>query len=537
MLKTNAKNIIPILFAILLITSIAASSTLTQAASTDIMGNTVTGSTNYSGTSQATGTGTTSYTPVVNSVRANSIVASKDGTIVSLGINIRTASSSATVMMAIYADASGNPGAILAQTDATVTSATGWLEMALDTPVDVTSGTTYWIAFAASTATTLRFNSATGTNTLYYVTQTYGSFPDPFGTASTTSNIVTQRMTYSGSPSGNAYATQVTLDGSIARLQSLSFYSSTKGFYRLALYTNNAETSSPGSLLWQSYSDGVSVGWNTLPIAAGQPSTLQNLDPGVYWLAFQWGSSSAGPNMISGDAGTGYSMAMSYDVFPSTWDSGSSTSTQWSIYATYNILVTITPVPTPRATITDSDDNAASEATAVPTAVPTATPAPTAAPILTGTVTATRSSDNAVFDVSVSGNVAASQVSGLTITPNEAAQTTEVGFTITGDSDSSASLTMTIPKAAIAYGTEPVVYIDGVAAQDQSYTEDGQNYYVTYTAHFSTHNVKIVFAAASDGASNIDSTTIIVIAIVVVLVIVAVSVFMLRSKRGHAKTS
>jgi hypothetical protein len=384
MSKTNTKKIIPILFAVLLITSIAASSTFSQAASTGTIGNTVTGSTNYTGTSQATGSGSTSYTPTANSVRANSIVASQDGTIISLGINIRTAYASGTVMMAIYDDDSGSPGNLLGYTAATATTSTGWLEMDLNNPVDVTSGTTYWIAFAASTATTLRFYYGSGTNTLKYVTQTYGSFPDPFGSASTTSNIVIQHMTYSGSPSGNAYATQVTLDSSIVNVQSLGFYCSAKGFLRLAIYDNNPDAASPGNLLWQSSSDAMKVGWNTVPIAAGQPSTLPNLVPGVYWLVFQWGSSSAGPNMIDGDPGTGYSMSMSYGAFPSVWDSGSSSATQWSIYATYNVLGTVTPAPTPRASGGAFEENTASEAAAVPTAAPVVTPVPSAVPSADG---------------------------------------------------------------------------------------------------------------------------------------------------------
>jgi hypothetical protein len=495
---TSKKGMFTLLFATLLISCIAGCSTLSQAVSTGTMGNTVTGSTNYSGATQEVGTGSSSYTVAANTVRTNSIVASQDGTIISIGVRVRTASGN--IMLAIYDDDGGVPGALLGYTTSTA-AVTGWMDLELNNPVDVVAGNTYWLAHLASSASLRLYRPTTGTS--YTVSQTYGSFPDPFGSTSTANYIVNYRMTYSGTPAGFAYATQVMLDSSIASVQSISFYSSAKGFLRLALYTNNGETSGPGDLLWQSSSDAVAVGWDTVPVAAGEPATVQNLVPGTYWLAFQWGSSSAGPNMITGDVGTGYSMAMGYGAFPSVWDGGGSSDTQWSIYAAYNVLGTVTPAPTPRAAGAEgaSEDTTTPETTAAPTAPPVVTPVPPDASSYTGTVTATRSSDNAVFDVLVAGNVAASQISGLTITPDEVAQTTKVAFTISGDSGSSGSLTMTIPKAAIAYGTEPIVYIDGTQAQDQSYTVDGQNYYVTYTAHFSTHDVSIVFAAGSGGGA------------------------------------
>jgi hypothetical protein len=207
------------------------------------------------------------------------------------------------------------------------------------------------------------------------------------------------------------------------------------------------------------------------------------------------------------------------------WDGGGSSDTQWSIYAAYNVLGTVTPAPTPRAAGAEgaSEDNAASEATPAPTATPTLAPS--------DTVIATRTTDNAVFDVPVGGDIAASQISGLMIRPSESDQTTQVAFTVTGESGGSGSLTLTIPKQAIPYGTLPVVYIDGEQAQDQSYTEDGQNYYVTCTTHFSTHDIAIVFIAGSAEISGVDSTSIIVIAgIAAALVIVAVSVLVLRSR-------
>jgi hypothetical protein len=361
----------------LLIGCIAGCSTFSQAVSTGTMGNTVTGSTNYTGSTQELpSSGYGSYTAALNVARANSIDASQDGTVVSIGVRINRAGGN--IMLAIYDDDGGAPGALLGYTNSTAVTATGWMDIELNDPVDVVAGNTYWLAHEAD-STTLRTYRNTGSQ--YTVSASYGSFPDPFGSTSTTNYQVPYRITYSGSPAGYALATQVRLGGDIVSVQSFSFYSSAKGFLRLALYNDNG--AGPGDLLWQSSSDAVKIGWNTVLIAAGQPSTLPNLVPGVYWLAFQWGSSSAGPNMIDGDPDTGYSMAMSYGAFPSPWDGGSSSATQWSIYATYDIRGSVTPEPTPRASGA-FEENAASEAAAVPTAAPVVTPVPSAVPSADG---------------------------------------------------------------------------------------------------------------------------------------------------------
>jgi hypothetical protein len=41
--------------------------------------------------------------------------------------------------------------------------------------------------------------------------------------------------------------------------------------------------------------------------------------------------------------------------------------------------------------------------------------------------------------------------------------------------------------------TVPLVLVDGVQALDQSFTQDATNFYVSYTVHFSTHTISIVF--------------------------------------------
>jgi hypothetical protein len=53
---------------------------------------------------------------------------------------------------------------------------------------------------------------------------------------------------------------------------------------------------------------------------------------------------------------------------------------------------------------------------------------------------------------------------------------------------------MTIPKEAIPFGTDPVVFIDGQEAPNQGYAQDVDNFYVWYTTEFNTHQMEIQFA-------------------------------------------
>jgi hypothetical protein len=61
---------------------------------------------------------------------------------------------------------------------------------------------------------------------------------------------------------------------------------------------------------------------------------------------------------------------------------------------------------------------------------------------------------------------------------------------------------MTIPTTAILYGTTPVIFIDGKQTLSQEYTQDSNNFYVWYTAHFSTHQITIRFAMPSSSQAS-----------------------------------
>ncbi len=109
------------------------------------------------------------------------------------------------------------------------------------------------------------------------------------------------------------------------------------------------------------------------------------------------------------------------------------------------------------------------------------------------TIIATETTDNTTYAVQIGGNVTVDQFSNMTITPNQDLKITTVNFNLTGPAGTEGFCYLTLPKIAIPFGTNPVVYIDGVVAENQLCTEDSDNFYITYTTHFSTHQIDVVF--------------------------------------------
>jgi hypothetical protein len=99
--------------------------------------------------------------------------------------------------------------------------------------------------------------------------------------------------------------------------------------------------------------------------------------------------------------------------------------------------------------------------------------------------------------LAISGNVTSFQMSNVTISTNQSANSTIMSFTVTGERDTIGFSNMTIPKTAIPYGTNPVIFIDGQQARSQGCTQDPNNFYIWYTTQFSTHQVKVHFAMPS----------------------------------------
>ncbi|MEM3378188.1 MAG: hypothetical protein QXV09_00215 [Candidatus Bathyarchaeia archaeon] len=131
-----------------------------------------------------------------NYARAFNITVGYTGTITKVGVNVATPSGN--IMTAIYADSSGTPGALLAYSNSTAATA-GWNDLTLNTPVTVTAGTTYWLGFNNDNDNLDTYRDPNGTHV--YVSQTYGSFPNPFGTPAGTRPFTQHmRITYASTP-------------------------------------------------------------------------------------------------------------------------------------------------------------------------------------------------------------------------------------------------------------------------------------------------------------------------------------------------
>jgi hypothetical protein len=105
-------------------------------------------------------------------------------------------------------------------------------------------------------------------------------------------------------------------------------------------------------------------------------------------------------------------------------------------------------------------------------------------------------------------------------------------MTLTGQSDTTGFCNITIPKTAILYGTNPVVFIDNQQATNQGYTQDSQNFYVWYTTHFSTHLLKIQFVGSlvTQTSSFSPLLAVAIIAPEIVLIYTVIAVRRLRRK-------
>ncbi|MGA2386781.1 MAG: hypothetical protein ABSG33_09635 [Candidatus Bathyarchaeia archaeon] len=153
------------------------------------------------------------------------------------------------------------------------------------------------------------------------------------------------------------------------------------------------------------------------------------------------------------------------------------------------------------------------------------------------TVSATLTSTNTVYSIQVTGNAT---LSNLTITPYPGNSTTAVTFTITGQDGTTGFINMTLPKSVIPFGTYPIVYIDGQVAPNQGYSQDGSNYYVWFTTHFSTHQVEIEFTTTppvtpspTPAPTPVALYYVTIIVVIVVVVIVATVLLIRRRKKSH----
>jgi len=177
------------------------------------------------------------------------------------------------------------------------------------------------------------------------------------------------------------------------------------------------------------------------------------------------------------------------------------------------------------------------------TPTPTPTPTPTVVPPPNQTVSAVTGGGEKV-NLALSGNITSSQMSNVTIAVNNAT-TTGLFFTVAGESNTLGFSNITIPKRLVPTEATPLIFIDGLAAQSQGYSQDTDNYYVWYVTHFSTHQISIMFTSTASSptplptAPNEESNWLqavygIGIAAVVVSIIVCSIYLVIRGKRNKS---
>ncbi|XHH07767.1 MAG: hypothetical protein ACFCUE_09310 [Candidatus Bathyarchaeia archaeon] len=164
---------------------------------------------------------------------------------------------------------------------------------------------------------------------------------------------------------------------------------------------------------------------------------------------------------------------------------------------------------------------------------PTQTPQPTTESSSTIHVTTDK---GVVVDLQISGNITGSQMSNFIIATNQSDTTTVISFTLTGQGGTNGFSNITIPKTAIPYGKIPTIYIDNQLASNQDYTQDDNNYYVWYTAHFSTHQISIIFRGTSSADSNfLEVVYEVAVGAAIAIAIVLALVMIMRERRQETQ--
>ena len=126
----------------------------------------------------------------------------------------------------------------------------------------------------------------------------------------------------------------------------------------------------------------------------------------------------------------------------------------------------------------------------------------------------------------VSGVSNGADISATTLTPDQNAAKTTVSLTLTGQGNTNSYCNITIPKGAIPYGTKPTIYVNDQAANNQGYTQDGNNYYVWFTTVSENYQLSIVFV--SQPATQIWIALAIVVS--TVLLVIAIILPRIRNK-------
>jgi hypothetical protein len=116
-----------------------------------------------------------------NAKSASSFICASNGQITDIYAYVARATSTGTGEAAIYADNSGQPGALIAQSNAeSITTSYSWVDFQLPTPKNVTSGTVYWLSICSDDALNLYVVAGSGVR-VHNGNIYSGGFSNPFG--------------------------------------------------------------------------------------------------------------------------------------------------------------------------------------------------------------------------------------------------------------------------------------------------------------------------------------------------------------------
>jgi hypothetical protein len=244
------------------------------------------------------------------------------------------------VRVAIYSDNAGSPGTKLFTEVASAVTANVSSSITISN-IFIPTGT-YWLAYDMDNANCIGASTASSPSTVLdrkFVALTYGNtFPsNPTGLSSGTGRA--DCIYFIAVPiQGYAKATKASVPIN-ASFTSINFYTHAAGNVRLAIYSDNGSGTAPLTKQWESGDISISATGQpkltTVNISSGTPTTL-NLTAGTYWLAWQWNSANSGPSISTGAANTGNFIVQSYGAFPSSWTGGTSSTENWTEYATFS---------------------------------------------------------------------------------------------------------------------------------------------------------------------------------------------------------
>ena len=197
-----------------------------------------------------------------NAKSASGFICSNDGQITDIFAYVARAYSIGTGKAAIYADDSGQPGALIAQSFAvSITSSYSWVDFQLPSPVRVNSGVVYWLSICSDEPLRLSIVPQTGVRALNGNSYSEG-FSDPFGYLWAADPVGAMSIYASGNMDSSELAVSISpTSANIVLGGSQQFTSSVTG------------GSSPYSFQWYindiAVSDGSSQNYLFTPTAAG----------------------------------------------------------------------------------------------------------------------------------------------------------------------------------------------------------------------------------------------------------------------------